>query len=262
MEPTHCAWALKLKETTMKFGTPVMALAFGLFASAAWADTSQNDATPAADRAAVTTDGANGEQSWKIVDGQSASGGNAATQDEKGASRQAERGSESAAASEQAQQDRNAQSDQPTSDQNATGSSDGAQDSAAATQDDDSATDRSAAVQSGDENADEQSAEAATNGDGDLMAAVPDRNTDAAAQALSVQAQAFQKFMESVQGKLVVILPQGWNGSVENLLESLKDSSSNTEVVVLSQRGDVSNTSGPSSDDEDDNDDDDDSDNS
>ncbi len=244
----------------MKFGTPVLALAlaFGLFASAVWADTTQNDATPAADRAAVTTDGANGEQSWKIVDGQSAQGGNAATQDEQSASRHEEQGSQSAAASEQ---DQSAQSEQPTSDQ-AAAEADGAQDSSVASQDDDSATDRNAAVQSGDENADGQSAGATTNGGGDLMAALPDRGADDAAQALSVQAQAFQKFMESVQGKLVVILPQGWSGSVENLLESLKDSSSNTEVVVLSQRDGASNTSAPSSDDEDDNDDDDDEDNS
>jgi hypothetical protein len=261
MEPTHCAWALKLKETAMKLGTPIMALAFSLFASAVWADTAQKDATPAANRAAITTDGANGEQSWKIVNGQSAQDGNAATQDEQSALRQEAQGSESAVASEQGEQDQNAQSDQPASDQTAA-EADGAQDSTAATQDDDSATDRNAAVQSGDENADGQSAETTTNGGGDLMAALPNRSADDAAQALSVQAQAFQKFMESVQGKLVVILPQGWSGSVENLLESLKDTSSNTEVVVLSQRDDASNTSAPSSDDEDDNDDDDDDDNS
>jgi hypothetical protein len=262
MEPTHCAWALNLKETAMKFGTPVMALAFGLFASAVWADTTQNDATPAADRVAVTTDGANGEQSWKIVDGQPAQGVNAATQGEQSASRQNEQGSEITAAGEAGNQDQSAQSDQATSDQATVESTDGSQDSSAASQDDDSAADRNAAVQSGDENADAQSAEATANGGGDLIAALPDRSTDDAAQALSVQAQAFQKFMESVQGKLVVILPQGWSGSVENLLESLKESSSNTEVVVLSQRDDASNTSAPSSDDEDDNDDDDDEDNS
>ncbi len=243
----------------MKFGTPVMALAFSLLASAVWADTTQNDATPAADRAAVTTDGANGEQSWKIVNGQSAQGANAATQDEQSASRQAEQESQSAAATER---DQKARSDQSTSDETAAENADGAQDNTAASQDEDSATDRNAAVQSGDENADEQSAEATPTDRGDLMAALPDRGADDAAQALSVQAQAFQKFMESVQGKLVVILPQGWSGSVQNLLESLKDSSDNTEVVVLSQRDGASNTSAPSSDDEDDNDDDDDDDNS
>lgn len=240
----------------MKFGTPAMALALSLFASAVWADTTQNDATPDADRAAVATDGANGEQSWKIVDGQSARGENAAKQDEQSASRQEEQGSESAAAGAQ---DQSAQPDQST-DQTAAEATGGAQDSAAS-QDGDGATDRNATAQSADENADEQSAET-TDGSGDLMAAVPDRSANDAAQALSVQAQAFQKFMESVQGKLVVILPQGWSGSVQNLLESLKDSSGNTEVVVLSQRGDASNTSAPSSDDEDDNDDDDDDDNS
>ncbi|MEO8005891.1 MAG: hypothetical protein ABI771_13340 [Betaproteobacteria bacterium] len=243
----------------MKFGTPVMALAFSLFASAVWADTTQNDATPANDRAAVTTDGANGEQSWKIVDGHSANGQNAATQDEQRASRQAEQGSESAAASGQGEQDQNAQPDQVRSDQTTAGTTDGEQDTSAAKQDDDGATDGNAAVPSGDENADEQSAGVAQDGS-DMMAALPDRSADDASQALSVQAQAFQKFMESVQGKLVVILPQGWSGSVPNLIESLKGSSDNTEVVVLSQRDDASNTSAPSSDDEDDNDDDDDDD--
>ena len=112
------------------------------------------------------------------------------------------------------------------------------------------------------QNGDDQFIEAGRNSCGVLFAVFPDRGAGDAAQALAVQAQAFQKFMESVQGKLVVILPQGWSGSVESLLESLKGSSGDTEVVVLSQRGDVSNTSAPSSDDEDDNDEDDDGDNS
>lgn len=241
----------------MKFGTPAMALAISLFASAVWADTTQNDAIRVPGSAPAATDGANGEQSWKIVDGQSANGANSTTQVEQSASPQDEQASKSTAAGEQ---DQNGRSDPAASDQAAAEATDDAQDASASNQDD-SATDRNAAVRSGDGNADEQSAETTDDG-GDLMAAVPERGADDAAQALSVQAQAFQKFMESVQGKLVVILPQGWSGSVQNLLESLKYASDNTEVVVLSQRGDAANTSAPSSDDEDDNDVDDDEDNS
>lgn len=251
----------------MKFGTPVMALAFSLLASAVWADTAQNDATPATDRAAVSVDGANGEQNWKVVNGESADGQNTATQDEQSASRQDEQeGDQSAAAGvEQGDRDHAAASDDSATDQTASdeNASDAQQDQAAAMRDDDGVSDSSAAsAQSIDENTDVQTSETAKDEGGDLMAALPNRDEDAAARALSSQAQAFQKFMESVQGKMVVILPQGWTGSVENLLESLKDSSGSSEVVVLSQRGDAANATSPSVDDEDDNDDDDDDDNS
>ena len=241
----------------MKFGTPVMALAFSLFASAVWADTAQNDATPATDRAAVS-DGANGEQSWKVVNGEPADGRSATTQDEQNAVRQDEQGVDQSAAADVGQGNRDqaattddSANDRTASDENA---SDAQQDQAAVTDDDDGVTD-SSAVSS-------QAAETAKDEGGDLVAALPNRDADEASRALLSQAQAFQKFMESVQGKMVVILPQGWTGSVENLMESLKESSGNSEVVVLSQRGDAANTASPSVDDEDDNDDEDDDDNS
>lgn len=227
----------------MKPGTPALAMLFGLSASAAWADTTQEASSATREPAAsVTSDGADGGQAgWTFVNGQSA---------------QADPPNKWSIEDDRSVDPRDMGVPEPSA---ANKPDDSPSDHAAAAQEGDA--DQSATLQAPNEDEDsEQSAESpGTGGDG-MMAALPDRNAQVEdPRAMPSLPRAFKDFMQSVQDKMVVILPQGWTGSVEDLLEVLKQTT-DQEIVVLSQRNtDGENAPGrPSSDDESDNDEDDD----
>ncbi|HVY07183.1 MAG TPA: hypothetical protein VHB46_14515 [Burkholderiales bacterium] len=247
----------------MKLGTPIAALILGLSASAVWADTSRTGAEPAADAANAATTGPNGEQGgWQFTDGKSKDEGNPSAQnantwssEDDHSANEGERGVPDQAAADAQDQQRGDQSMAGQQQENSDESAAADQQDETASQEDEGASGQSASLQGSDDEDADQSAQATA--DNDLMAALPNQGEEVGTQAVPTQAQVFRKFMEATQDKMVVILPHGWAGSVDDLLAVLQHTT-DSEIVVLSQRDeeDGGPSMNPTPDDESDNDDD------
>ena len=78
-----------------------------------------------------------------------------------------------------------------------------------------------------------------------------DQSAEAEDTSENGQALSLQDFRTPTKDKLVVILPEGWAGSLPDLLAGLKDNSDAAEILVLNQDGQDADVTSSLSDEED-----------
>lgn len=202
----------------MKLKPSVVAVMFALSAPAAWAADSDSsnsvqfidasNPTPAAGSppSSSTENAPDDTNAWKYLNGQQAAAGSASGADQSASSESSGGDDQSATAEDASGNDQTAMSE------------------------DSGESDQSAAA--ADEENDQVAAEDSA-GDDMMAMATPEPRSG------SFKPATLEDFRAATQDKLVVILPNGWQGSVPQLLAALEKNADAAEVLILSQDDDA-----------------------